>query len=105
MRATARSTGPLLVAGITDLLADHYRFTSLDQLGEVGLERMKGDAGHLDWHVGRLAARSQGDVEQARRLLGIIVEKLVEIPHPVEQEGIRMVGLERQILAHHRRVP
>ena len=89
---------------IADLLADHRRFAELDQAGEVGLQRMEGNAAHLDRHAGRLAARGQRDVEQARCLFCILMKKLIEITHPVKQQRIRMAGLERHILAHHRRV-
>ena len=95
---------PLAGRRVADLLADHRRFASLDQLGEVGLQRMEGHAAHLDRHARRLPARGQRDVEQARRFLGILVEKLVEITHPVEEQRVRMIRLERQVLAHHRGV-
>ncbi len=95
---------PLAGRRIADLLADHRRFAELDQTGEVGLQRVERHAAHLDRHAGRLAARGQRDVEQARRLLGVLVEQLVEIAHPVEEQGVRMIRFQRHVLAHHRRV-
>jgi hypothetical protein len=95
---------PLAGGRVADLLADHRRFAEFDQAGEVGLQRVERHAAHPDRHAGRLAARGQRDVEQARRLFGVIMEQLVEIAHPVEQQGVRMTGLERHVLAHHRRV-
>ena len=59
-------------------------------------------AGHGDGFAGRLTAVGKGDIEQVGRPLGIAVEKLVEIPHPVEQQLIRMLGLDAQVLLHHR---
>jgi hypothetical protein len=55
-----------------------------------------GNAGHRDRLAGRLAARGQRDVEQARRLLGILVEQLVEIPHAEKQQlvGVRRLGAQ-----------
>jgi hypothetical protein len=41
------------------------------------------------------------DVEQAGGLLGIVEEQLVEIAHPVEQQDVRMLGLDAQVLLHH----
>ncbi len=89
---------------IADLLADRHRLAQLDQLGQILVDRMEGDAGHADRHAVGAAARGQRDVEQPRGLLGVVVEQLVEIAHPVEEQGVRMVGLDAQILLHHRRV-
>src|SRR5690606_16365121 len=36
--------------------------------------------------------------------LGIAVEELVEVAHPVEQQALGMVGLDAQVLLHHRGV-
>jgi hypothetical protein len=32
------------------------------------------------------------------------MEKLVEIPHPVEEQHVRMLGFDAQVLLHHRRM-
>jgi len=95
---------PLAGCRIADLLTDHCRFAELDQPRQIGLQRMERHAAHADRDASRLAAGGQRDVEKARRLLGIVVEQLVEIAHPVEEQRIRMVGLERQVLNHHRRM-
>ena len=65
---------------------------------------MVGHAGHRDRRAGRLAARGERDVEQPRGALGVVVEELVEVAHPVEDELVRMLRLDAQILLHHRRV-
>jgi hypothetical protein len=36
----------------------------------------------------------------ARR--GVIVKQLVEVPHAIEQQYVRMLGFDPQILLHHR---
>ena len=90
---------------IADLFADGDRFAELDQLGEVLLNGVEGHAGHRDRLAGRLAALGQGDVEQARGLFGILEEQLVEVAHPVEQQQVGVLALQRQILLHDRRVP
>ena len=59
--------------------------------------------GGLDLAVAR-AARRQGDAEQAGRLLRVVEEELVEVAHPVEEQRLQMVGLDAQVLRHHRRV-
>ena len=50
-----------------------------------------------------LAALGERDIERRRGLDGIVEEQLVEVTHPVEDQMVRMHGLDRQILAHHRR--
>ena len=65
---------------------------------------MKGHAGHLYRHPGRLAAAGQRDVQQPRRLLGVGVKHLVKISHAVKQQGVGVIRLEAQVLGHHRRV-
>ena len=49
-----------------------------------------------------LAARGQRDIEHLRGLPGIVEEQLEEIAHPVEQQAILRLGLEREVLGHHR---
>ncbi len=96
--------GALARRGIAELLDDHGRLAALHESREVGLDRVVRHAGHRDRRAGRLAARRQRDVEHPRRALGIVVEQLVEIAHPVEHELVRMRVLDGQVLAHHRGV-
>ena len=49
-------------------------------------------------------AFGEGDRQQLRGLLRVLVEHLVEVAHPVEEQHIRMLGLKAQVLPHHRRV-
>jgi len=89
---------------IADLLADRHRLAQADQPRQVVLGGVHGHAGHRDRRTGAGAALGQGDVEQARRLAGVVVEQLVEVAHPEEQQDVRMLALGRQVLAHQRRV-
>ena len=50
-----------------------------------------------------LAALGQHDAERAGGDFGILEEQLVEIAHPVEQQAIRIGGLDLDVLLHHRR--
>ena len=93
---------PLAGCRVANLLANDGGLAELDQSCQVRLQRMKGHAAHLDRHPGRLAAGSQCNVEQACRLFGVFVEQLVEVAHPVKQQGVRVLGLEAQVLDHHR---
>ena len=50
-----------------------------------------------------LAAFGQHDAERAGGDFGVLEEQFVEIAHPVEQQAIRIGGLDLDILLHHRR--
>jgi hypothetical protein len=103
MRTTLRSTGPLAAPTSPDLLADRDRFAELDELGEVAFDRVHGHAAHRNRLAVARAARRKGDVEEARGLLRVVEEELVEVAHPVEEERLGMGGLDAQVLGHHRR--
>src|SRR2546430_4378152 len=49
-------------------------------------------------------ARGEGDVEERRSAAGIVVEQLVEIAHAVEEQHVRVLTLDAQVLLHHRRM-
>jgi len=86
---------------IADLLADRYRLADAHQLGEILVDRVIRHAGHPDRRARRGAARGEGDVEQARGALRILVEQLVEIAHAVEEQHVGMLRLDAQVLLHH----
>ena len=92
------------LGGIAKLLADGDRLSARDQLCEVLLDRVERHPRHRDRFARGSATRREGDVEQPRRLLRILEEKLVEVPHAVEEQHVGTFRLEAQILLHHRRV-
>ena len=92
---------PLAGGGIPHLFADGGRFAELHQLGQIALDGVIGDARHGNGAARGLAALGQGDVEQLGRLAGIVIEQLVEVAHPVEQQDLRVLGLEAKVLLHH----
>ena len=65
---------------------------------------MKRYAAHLDRHARRLPACGQRDVQEARGLLGILEEQLVEIAHAIEQQRLRMLSFQPEVLNHHWRM-
>ena len=65
---------------------------------------MKRNPGHRDRLAGRLAARSERDVEQPGCFLGVFEEQLVEVAHAVEEQQVGVLAFERQILLHYRGV-
>ena len=48
-----------------------------------------------------LAARGQRYVDEFGRAPRVVVEQLVEIAHPVEQQLVGMLCLDAKILLHH----
>ena len=89
---------------IADLLADRDRLAELHQLGEIPFDGVVRHARHRNRRAGRRAARGERDVEELRRAFRVVVEELVEVAHPVEQELVRMLRLRAEVLLHHRRV-
>ena len=61
-------------------------------------------AGHRDRFTRRGAALGQRNIQQLGSALGVVVKQLVEVAHAVEQQDFRMLGLEAQVLLHHRRM-
>ena len=103
-RTTLRSTGPLAVAGspiCSQIATDSPRRTSLR---EIAFDRVQRHAGHRNRLAGRLAARGQRDVEQPRGAPRIVEEQLVEVAHAIEQQRVRVLRLEAQVLLHDGRV-
>ena len=80
------------------LFRDGDALVRSDELGNVALRRVMGDAAHGD-----VVALGEGDVENAGGNLGIVEEHFVEITEPVEEKDIlgqrSPYGL---ILGHHR---
>ncbi len=89
---------------VAHLLGDGHRLAELDQAGEVGLERMHRHTGHHHRLAGTGAARGERDVEQPVGAPRVVVEQLVEVAHPVQHQDVGMLGLDAQVLLHHRRV-
>ena len=85
-----------------DLLGDGDAVPGADQPGEIGLGGVDGHAAHRDRRPLMLAARGQRDVEVGRGHPGVVEEQFEEVAHPVEQQAALGLGLQRQILRHHR---
>ena len=89
---------------VADLFADGDGLARLDELGQVAVDGVERNPGHGDGTPGRLAACRQRDVEEVCGALGVVVEQFVEVAHPVEQQGVRVLRLDAQVLLHHGRV-
>ena len=103
-RATSAFDPPRFFAcfGRFDLLGDRDPAARLDQPGEIAFRRMHRHAAHRDRLAQMLAPAGQRDVEDLRGRPGIVEEQLEEIAHPVEQQAIPRLRLEREVLRHHR---
>ncbi len=88
----------LALAGGFHLLADRDLLAGLHEPRDVGLGRVMGDAGHR-----RALPRGQRDGEQARALLGVVEEQLVEVAEPEQQQVVGIAALQLPVLRHHRR--
>ena len=93
--------GPLVLAGIAALFAYGDRLAFADQPSEIGIEGDGGNARHGNRRSRRCAPLGQRDVQELRRAPCILVEHLVEVAHPVEQQDVGVLRLDAQILLHH----
>jgi hypothetical protein len=91
-------------ACLLHLLADRDAQPLRGQARQVLIGRVHGHAAHRHGVGLALVARGQRDVEQRRGELGVAQEHLVEVAHTVEDDRIRVLRLDREVLAHHRRV-
>ena len=85
------------------LFGDGDAVAALDEAGEIGFGAVHGHAAHRNGRAIMFAAAGERDVERRRGQFGVVEEKFEEIAHPVEEQAIARLGLERQILRHHRR--
>ena len=85
---------PLGRLGVVDLFADGHPAAGGDELGQLRVELVVGEAGHRQG-VGALVTAGEREVEQAGGLAGVVAEELVEIAHPEEHQGSRAAGLGR----------
>jgi hypothetical protein len=85
------------------LLADRHPVAERDEALEIVVGALDRHAAHRDILPEMLAALGQDDAERPARDFRIREEQLIEIAHPVEQEAVRMGGLDLDILHHHRR--
>ena len=88
---------------VLGLLADGDAMAGGDQALEIVIGTLDRHAAHRDVVALVLAALGQNDAERARGDLGIPEEQFVEIAHPVEQQAVRIGGLDLDVLRHHRR--
>ena len=90
---------------VLGLLADGHLVALGDEPGDVAVGGVVGDAAHGDALLRRLGlvlvTGGEGQLQLPGGGAGIVAEHLVEIAQAEKENGIRVVGLDFQILAHH----
>ncbi len=94
---------PARGARILDLIADRDAVPGAHETRDVRIELRMREAAHRGDGVGAAPADGQRQLGDAARQLGVLEEHLVEIAHAEQQDRVRVVGLERPVLAEHRR--
>ena len=89
---------------ILDLLDDGDAEALAHQPRDVAVGGVKRHAAHRNRAAGRvLRSRRQRQLERARGGERVLVEHLVEVPHAEEHEGVAVLALRVEVLAHGRR--
>ena len=93
------------VLRIFELLADGHPQPGGDELGQVAVEGVVGEAGEGDVGGAPVRALRERDAEHAADGLGVLLEGLVEVAHAEEQDGAGVALLDLVVLPHERRLP
>ena len=102
-RTTSRRTRPLGLGRVFHLVADGDLEAGGEQLADVAFEGVVGHAAHRRLAVGPLLAGGELDLEDRRGPPSVVEEQLEKIAHPVHQDRIRVLRLDLQVVAEHRR--
>ena len=97
---------PLGRCRVLHLLADGHLVALGDEPGDVGLAGVVGDAAHghpllLGLGVLAVVPGGEGQIQLPGGQLGVVGEHLVEVAQTEEQNGVRVVLLDLQVLLHH----
>ena len=88
---------------ILHLVAQRDLVAGVQQLADVGVDRVVGYAAHGRLAGRTLLTRGQGHVEHRRGGDRVLEEHLEEVAHPVQEDGVGMLRLHRQVVPEHRR--
>ncbi len=91
---------PLREPRILELFADGNPVSRFEEFGEVRFQRVVRKAGQGNLAGGAVPAPGERDAQDARGRDGIILECLEEVPHPEQQDGIRIARLDLRVLLH-----
>ena len=94
------------LARILDLLAHGDPEPLFDEAREVRVGRVPWHAAHRNFSTAAIfGTRREGELQNPGRSDRVLVEHLVEVTHPEEDQGIGVLSLGLQVLAHRRRRP
>ncbi len=85
---------------VLHLLADGDAVALAKKPGDVVVRGVPGDAAH--GRVALLVARGEGELQLAGGGFGVVEEELVEVAEAEEEQGVGVLALGGQILAHER---
>ena len=90
---------------VFQLIADGHTPASTYELGQIRVERMMRESGHLrlGYAARPIVAARQRDTQNAGRHDGILAIRLIEVAATKQQHCVRILLLEREELLHHRR--
>src|SRR5262249_10322963 len=97
------SAAPFGFGGILELLADRDAMAERDEAVQIFLGALDRDAAHRNVAVEMLAALGEHDAEAAGPDPGVLERTILKVPHPVEQQAIRVGRLDLEVLRHHGR--
>ena len=73
-----------------------------DKFGDVAIDGVKRDASHRYLLAAfAMRARSQRDIQLARRQLGILIKHFVKVTHTKHQDTVWILALDVEILPPH----
>ncbi len=75
-----------------------------DDFRKIVFDRVIRYSGHRDWSTGRFAARGQRNIEQLRGTPRVVIKQFIKVAHAVEQQHMREIRLDAEVLLHHRRM-
>ena len=79
---------------VLELVAHRHTVAGPDELGQVVLEGVVRESGEFHLCGGAVLPSGEHDVQDLGRLHGILSERLIEIAHAEQQEGIGVLGLD-----------
>ena len=88
--------------GILELVADSHTTPRANELRQIGVKGMVGEARQLYVHRRAVSSLGERDTEDLGGCYGVVAEGLVEVTDTEEQDSIGVLSLELHVLLHHR---
>ena len=88
---------------IFHLVANRDLVALADELADVALGGMVGDAAHRNGHAFFLVAGGERNLQLTRRYDRVVEEQLVKVSHAKKQQRAGVLFLDRGMLPHQRR--